>query len=72
MQSKRDLEAEMKRLKLELKQTMNMYSNACKEAITAKQQVMLFFSFEQISLKSIVGGYYVRQYVIFEHSVPQN
>nr|CAD1824248.1 unnamed protein product [Ananas comosus var. bracteatus] len=36
--SGRDLEAEMRRLKLELKQTMDMYNNACKEAITAKQK----------------------------------
>ncbi|GAB2215766.1 hypothetical protein Drorol1_Dr00020164 [Drosera rotundifolia] len=35
-----DLEAEMRRLKLELKQTMDMYSNACKEALTAKQKAM--------------------------------
>ncbi|KAG0493067.1 hypothetical protein HPP92_006465 [Vanilla planifolia] len=34
----RDIEAEMQRLKLELKQTIDMYSTACKEAITAKQQ----------------------------------
>lgn len=34
----RDIEAEMKRLKLELKQTMDMYSSACKEAISAKQK----------------------------------
>ncbi|XWS70637.1 hypothetical protein CRYUN_Cryun03dG0063800 [Craigia yunnanensis] len=33
-----DMEAEMKRLKLELKQTMEMYSTACKEALTAKQK----------------------------------
>ncbi|KAG2691752.1 hypothetical protein I3760_08G021500 [Carya illinoinensis] len=31
------LEDEMRRLKLELKQTMEMYSTACKEALTAKQ-----------------------------------
>ncbi|XP_048134205.1 U-box domain-containing protein 35-like isoform X2 [Rhodamnia argentea] len=37
-QSSRELEAEMNRLKLELKQTMDMYSNACKEAISAKKQ----------------------------------
>ncbi|KAK3436017.1 hypothetical protein EUGRSUZ_C00670 [Eucalyptus grandis] len=37
-QSSRDLEAEMKRLKLELKQTMDMYSTACKEALSAKKQ----------------------------------
>ncbi|GMH11806.1 hypothetical protein Nepgr_013647 [Nepenthes gracilis] len=35
-----DVEAEMQRLKMELKQTMDMYSNACKEALTAKQQAM--------------------------------
>lgn len=37
-QTPQDVEAEMKRLKLELKQTMDMYSTACKEAITAKQK----------------------------------
>ncbi|KAH7687969.1 Adenine nucleotide alpha hydrolases-like protein [Dioscorea alata] len=35
-----DVEAEMRRLRLELKQTMDMYSSACKEALTAKQQAM--------------------------------
>lgn len=34
-----DVEAEMRRLKLELKQTMEMYSTACKEALTAKHKV---------------------------------
>ncbi|TVU28868.1 hypothetical protein EJB05_20404 [Eragrostis curvula] len=33
-----DMETEMKRLRLELKQTMDMYSTACKEALTAKQK----------------------------------
>ncbi|MBA0747637.1 hypothetical protein Gogos_004537 [Gossypium gossypioides] len=33
----RDIEDEMRRLKLELKQTMDMYSSACKEALTAKK-----------------------------------
>ncbi|KAK8558928.1 hypothetical protein V6N12_042220 [Hibiscus sabdariffa] len=33
-----DAETEMRRLKLELKQTMEMYSSACKEALTAKQK----------------------------------
>ncbi|XP_059454533.1 U-box domain-containing protein 35 [Corylus avellana] len=37
-QSARELEAEMKRLRLELKQTMEMYSSACKEAISAKNK----------------------------------
>ncbi|XP_062098004.1 U-box domain-containing protein 35 [Humulus lupulus] len=35
-----DVEAEMKRLKLELKQTMEMYSTACKEALSAKQKAI--------------------------------
>ncbi|XP_019176752.1 PREDICTED: U-box domain-containing protein 52-like isoform X2 [Ipomoea nil] len=33
-----DVEAEMRRLKQELKQTMEMYSTACKEALTARQK----------------------------------
>ncbi|KAG4202566.1 hypothetical protein ERO13_A05G345836v2 [Gossypium hirsutum] len=33
-----DVEAEMRRLKQELKQTMEMYSAACKEALSAKQR----------------------------------
>ncbi|KAM4102390.1 hypothetical protein ACB094_05G219400 [Castanea mollissima] len=33
-----DVEAEMRKLKLELKQTMDMYNTACKEALTAKQK----------------------------------
>ncbi|KDP33410.1 hypothetical protein JCGZ_06981 [Jatropha curcas] len=37
-QGMEDVEAEMRRLKLELKQTMEMYSTACKEALTAKQK----------------------------------
>ncbi|KAK8566711.1 hypothetical protein V6N13_002403 [Hibiscus sabdariffa] len=37
-QSTRDVEAEMRRLKLELKQTMDLYSTACKEALTAKRK----------------------------------
>ncbi|KAF7820570.1 U-box domain-containing protein 35 [Senna tora] len=36
--NKDDMEAEMRRLKLELKQTMEMYSTACKEALTARQK----------------------------------
>ncbi|KAK4414907.1 U-box domain-containing protein 52 [Sesamum alatum] len=39
-QSLEDVEAEMRRLKQELKQTMDMYSSACKEALTAKQKAM--------------------------------
>lgn len=36
--AQRDTEAEMRRLRLELKQTMDMYNAACKEAINAKQR----------------------------------
>nr|DAD44358.1 TPA_asm: hypothetical protein HUJ06_002588 [Nelumbo nucifera] len=39
-QSVREVEAEMKRLKLELRQTMELYSVACKEAISAKQKAL--------------------------------
>ncbi|XVF23299.1 hypothetical protein REPUB_Repub13aG0025300 [Reevesia pubescens] len=35
-----EVEAEMRRLRLELKQTMDLYSNACREALSAKQQAM--------------------------------
>ncbi|XP_014499312.1 U-box domain-containing protein 52 [Vigna radiata var. radiata] len=35
-----ELEAEMRRLKLELKQTMKMYNTACKEALTAQQKAV--------------------------------
>ncbi|XP_038887897.1 U-box domain-containing protein 35-like [Benincasa hispida] len=35
-----EAEVELRRLKLELKQTMEMYSTACKEALTAKQKAM--------------------------------
>lgn len=34
-----DVEAEMRRLKVELLKTMDLYSTACKEAISAKQKV---------------------------------
>ncbi|XP_057977136.1 U-box domain-containing protein 35-like [Malania oleifera] len=33
-----EMEAEMRRLKLELKQTMDMYNTACREAVSAKQR----------------------------------
>ncbi|XP_042000969.1 U-box domain-containing protein 52-like isoform X2 [Salvia splendens] len=39
-QTRDDVEAEMRRLKQELKQTMDMYSTACKEALTAKQKAL--------------------------------
>ncbi|CAA7054247.1 unnamed protein product, partial [Microthlaspi erraticum] len=37
LSSQDEIEAEMRRLKMELKHTMDMYSSACKEAISAKQ-----------------------------------
>ncbi|XAR63774.1 Non-specific serine/threonine protein kinase [Bertholletia excelsa] len=42
-----DVEAEMRRLKQELKQTMDMYSTACKEALTAKQKAMELHRWKQ-------------------------
>ncbi|XP_064981592.1 U-box domain-containing protein 52-like [Musa acuminata AAA Group] len=39
-QTMEDVEEEMKRLRLELKHTMDMYNKACKEALTAKQKAM--------------------------------
>lgn len=41
--SQEDVEAEMRRLRLELKQTIDMYSTACKEALSAKQKVKIAF-----------------------------
>ncbi|XP_022720880.1 U-box domain-containing protein 35-like [Durio zibethinus] len=38
-QNLEEVEAEMRRLRLELKQTMDLYNIACKEALSAKQQV---------------------------------
>ncbi|KAF8696709.1 hypothetical protein HU200_036335 [Digitaria exilis] len=37
-QAQREVEVEMRRLRLELKQTMDMYNAACKEALNAKQR----------------------------------
>ena len=55
-----DVEAEMKRLRLELKQTMDMYSTACKEALSARQQVIykhlkLYFGSVYSILSSFLG-----------------
>ncbi|CAI9755727.1 unnamed protein product [Fraxinus pennsylvanica] len=36
--SSKEIEAEMKRLKLEVRQTMDMYNTACKEAVSAQQK----------------------------------
>ncbi|KAI7730025.1 hypothetical protein M8C21_019976 [Ambrosia artemisiifolia] len=37
-QTREDVDNEMRRLKLELQKTMEMYSSACKDALTAKQK----------------------------------
>lgn len=51
---KDDIEAEMRRLRLELKQTMEMYSSACKEALTARQKVYIYIiHFEYMNLFNI-------------------
>ncbi|XP_054783209.1 U-box domain-containing protein 35-like isoform X1 [Prosopis cineraria] len=39
-QNMEEVETDMRRLKLELKQTMDMYSVACREALTAQQKLM--------------------------------
>lgn len=36
------MEADTRRLRLELKQTMEMYSTACKEALIAQQKVSVY------------------------------
>lgn len=36
-----DVESEMKVLRLKLKQTMEMYNSACKEAISAQNKVIM-------------------------------
>lgn len=41
----------MRRLKLELKQTMEMYNTACKEALTAQQKVRINVSICSLSLQ---------------------
>ncbi|KAJ3695380.1 hypothetical protein LUZ60_000757 [Juncus effusus] len=46
-----DVEAEMRRLKIELKQTMEMYQNACKEAMNSKQQARQWQMEEQKRLE---------------------
>ncbi|XP_014522631.1 U-box domain-containing protein 35 isoform X2 [Vigna radiata var. radiata] len=40
LQNHDEVEADVRRLRLELKQTMEMYSNACKEALTAQQKLL--------------------------------
>ncbi|KAF5748641.1 Kinase protein with adenine nucleotide alpha hydrolases-like domain putative isoform 1 [Tripterygium wilfordii] len=45
-QSMDDVEAEMRRLRQELKQTMDMYSSACKEALTAKEKARELYNWK--------------------------
>ncbi|XP_078432122.1 U-box domain-containing protein 34-like [Wolffia australiana] len=49
----REKDAEMKRLRQELKQTIDMYSTACKEAITAKQKAQEFQQWKMEEAKRI-------------------
>ena len=49
-QSLDDVEAQMRRLRLELKQTMDMYSSACREALTARQEVFYYTHCSKIDL----------------------
>lgn len=39
------LEKEIRKLKLQLKKTMEKYSVACKEALEAKNKVILYYDF---------------------------
>jgi hypothetical protein len=52
VKSQDDVEAEMRRLKLELKQTMEMYSSACREALTAKQKLQEIASSCHVALRT--------------------
>jgi len=45
LKSQDEVEAEMSRLMLELKQTMEMYSTAFEEAVTAKKKAPYIFLF---------------------------
>jgi hypothetical protein len=47
------MEAEMWRLRHELKQTMDMYSSACKEALTGKQKALDISNFFERSLNFV-------------------
>ncbi|RRT50889.1 hypothetical protein B296_00017529 [Ensete ventricosum] len=51
IRSQEEVEAEIRRLKLELKQTMDMYSTACKEALTAKQKLQRWKMEEEKRIK---------------------
>jgi hypothetical protein len=44
----------MRRLRLELKQTMEMYNSACKEAIDAKQKVGVMLLCASLKYKCLV------------------
>jgi hypothetical protein len=77
------MESEMRRLRLELKQTMDMYSSACREALTAKQKVLTVQTFFDKSLNLLILWYkspsfimnlsvYLKIYLeAFHHSIIQ-
>ncbi|PWA78638.1 Concanavalin A-like lectin/glucanase, subgroup [Artemisia annua] len=54
--SPNDLEAEMKRLKLELKQTMDMYNAAREEAIAAKKEALELHQLQAAEQERLAGG----------------
>lgn len=47
-----DIEGEMRRLKMELKQTMDLYNTACKEALTANHKAMSMVEQERLKYKA--------------------
>ncbi|XP_021895963.1 U-box domain-containing protein 35-like isoform X2 [Carica papaya] len=51
-QSMEDIEGEMRRLKMELKQTMDLYNTACKEALTANHKAMSMVEQERLKYKA--------------------
>ncbi|KAK9699722.1 hypothetical protein RND81_08G191900 [Saponaria officinalis] len=56
-----DLEAEMRRLRLELKQTMDMYSTACREAISAKHKAKELNDWKTMELRKYEQARYAEE-----------
>ena len=49
-----DVEGEMRKLRLELKQTLDLYNSACKEAISAKQKVLHCYEWDTLRFVVII------------------
>ncbi|KAL9227230.1 hypothetical protein vseg_002949 [Gypsophila vaccaria] len=60
-QSQNNLEAEMRRLRLELRQTMDMYSTACREAITAKHKANELNEWKMLELRRYEQAKYAEE-----------